>query len=322
VHLLATTQVADGGAAAVDLAQTPGDIVVLSAADSDLACLATARRMLGDGFPSLRLANLLRLGHPLSVDLYCERTVARARLVVVRILGGRSYWSYGVERIAATCREGRVPVLFLPGDDRSDPDLAAASTIAGPVAERLWHCLREGGVANARAFLAEAARLLGHGTAGLAVAPVPRAGLYGPRSATPERAGERPAALVVFYRALYLAGDLAPVDALLAQLEAVGLDTLGLFVASLKDPAAAEVAATTIATWRPDVIVNLTAFAVGECDPLAAADCTVLQVALAGGDVAQRGLDPPDRRPGAGPCRQPQDDRRARSADRMPARAP
>ena len=40
----------------------------------------------------------------MSVDLYLERVVAGARLVVVRLLGGRAYWAYGVDRLAAFCR--------------------------------------------------------------------------------------------------------------------------------------------------------------------------------------------------------------------------
>ena len=67
MHLLATTSgVIDGAADAIDLAQSPADIVVLSAADSELAALARAH----DQCPCpLRLANLLQLQHPLSVDL-------------------------------------------------------------------------------------------------------------------------------------------------------------------------------------------------------------------------------------------------------------
>ena len=73
MHLLATKpgEIRDGSAA-VDLAQTPGDIVVLSAADTEIACLATAQRARVEtaaAVPSLRLANLMRLGHNLSVDL-------------------------------------------------------------------------------------------------------------------------------------------------------------------------------------------------------------------------------------------------------------
>ena len=87
-----------------------GEIVVLSAADSELASLAGARGRLGPDYPELRLANLMQLGHNLSVDLYVEEIVAKARLVVVRLLGGVSYWPYGVEQVAAAC----------PGDGEED----------------------------------------------------------------------------------------------------------------------------------------------------------------------------------------------------------
>ena len=56
MHLLATrTGVVDGAAEAADLAQAPGDILVLSAADSELAALARAWDRLDTG-PTLRPA--------------------------------------------------------------------------------------------------------------------------------------------------------------------------------------------------------------------------------------------------------------------------
>jgi len=71
MHLLAAKpgQIADGSEA-IDLGQTPGEIVVLSAADSELACLSRAYARLPEPKPSLRLANLLQLSHHLSVDAY------------------------------------------------------------------------------------------------------------------------------------------------------------------------------------------------------------------------------------------------------------
>src|SRR5579863_6861150 len=120
MHLLATLPgtIADG-AAAVDLAQSPGDIVVLSCADTEIALLAAAQRHRRAGDPAaprLRLAPVLRLGHNFSVDLYIE-TVATARLVVARLLGGAAYWPYGVDRLVASCREHGIPLALLPGDD-------------------------------------------------------------------------------------------------------------------------------------------------------------------------------------------------------------
>ena len=92
MHLLSAQQAgATDAETAVDLDQTPGEIVVLSAADTELACLARAQARLGEDAPRLRLANLLRLAHPLSVDLHVERVVAHARLVILRLLGGRGY---------------------------------------------------------------------------------------------------------------------------------------------------------------------------------------------------------------------------------------
>ena len=90
----------DDGDVARDLGQEPADIVVLSAADSDLAAFGAAHATLAGNFPSVRLTNLLALGHPASVDLYVERTLRQARIVVLRMLGGESYWPHGVENAA------------------------------------------------------------------------------------------------------------------------------------------------------------------------------------------------------------------------------
>jgi len=96
MHLLLAQkgEIADAGEA-VDLGQTPADIVFLSAADTQLTALATAQKVLNDDKstlePSLRLANLMQLAHPMSLDLYIDRTARHAKLIIVQLLGGRSY---------------------------------------------------------------------------------------------------------------------------------------------------------------------------------------------------------------------------------------
>src|SRR6476619_1853857 len=163
MHLLATQAgtIADGSAA-VDLGQTPGDIVVLASADTEIALLAAAqagRRKADSLAPSLRLAPVMRLGHNLAVDVYMDN-VARARLVVGRLLGGSAYWPYGVERLVETCRDKRIPLALLPGDDKPDPELARLSTVGGEAWRRLWRYLAEGAPGNADNFLRYAAFLL------------------------------------------------------------------------------------------------------------------------------------------------------------------
>jgi cobaltochelatase CobN len=278
MHLLATTSgVVDGGAEAVDLAQTPADIVVLSAADSELAALARAH----DSRPCpLRLASLLQLQHNLSVDLYVEKTLSRARLVVLRLLGGASYWSYGLDQVEACCRERGIMLAVLPGDAQPDPELAARSTIAPHHAERLRQYLALGGPENAVLFLDYCRHLIDGAAAPEPPRSLPKAGLHRDTSAP-----GLPLAVAVFYRSVLEGAQTAPIDALVGALLERGIGTKALYVASLKDRASTECLAAELAGRQPDVILNATSFAVasgGNADPLSAFGCPVLQVVLSG----------------------------------------
>ncbi len=291
MHLLATLpgEIADGSAP-VDLGQSPGEIVVLTAADSEIASLAAARRVLAD-YPALRLASLLKLTHNLSVDLYADQVIANAKLVIVRLLGGRGYWPYGVDQLVAICRARNIKLALLPGDDQPDPELAELSSLPREDAHRLWQYLVHGGPANAVEFLRNAAALIGAGQDWREPAPILRAGLYYPGLAQPtladiQRAWEqpRPVVPVVFYRALLQSSDLAPIDALVTSLDHTGLNALPIYVTSLKDAVALETLRTLLAQAPPAIILNLTGFSVGAAnDPFAAIGCPVLQVVLSGG---------------------------------------
>ena len=300
MHLLkAQTATPEDAGAAIDLGQTPGDIVVLSAADTELACLAAAQARRPPGAPSLRLANLLQLGHPLSVDQYVEQVVGRARLVVLRLLGGRSYWPYGLEQVVAACRAHAIPLAVLPGDDQPDPELHAWSTLPAEACHRLWQYLVHGGLDNAGELLAYAARYAG-----------PRAspGASRRRCCAPGCTGrgccarisiwcapagdrDRPVAALVFYRALMQASDLDAIDAMIDGLDAAGLNPLPIFTASLKDPIGAPLVRELLEQARPAVVLNATGFAVSSPGawrptPLDQQECCVLQVVFSGGSEA------------------------------------
>ena len=112
MHLLAAQPggTIDSGDA-VDLGQSPGDIIFASAADTELACMSRAHSFLGHKAPSLRLANLMNLSHNLSIDNWLETTVSGASLVIIRLLGGESYWPYGTERITQLCQEKKIALV-------------------------------------------------------------------------------------------------------------------------------------------------------------------------------------------------------------------
>ncbi len=306
MHLLAAQPGAvSDGSVAIDLGQTPGDIVVLSAADTELSLLAQAQAQMvaaHQGFPSLRLANVMHLGHNMSIDLYADAVIGQAKLVIVRLLGGRGYWPYGVEQITGVCREKNILVAFLPGDDQPDAELTGFTSLDAESAHRLWQYCVHGGADNALSFMGFAASLIGAETPWQEPRPLVRAGLYWPGEIMPDvemleghwQAG-RPVAAVVFYRALMQAGNTSVIDALIGSLDAAGLNALPIFTQSLKDPVAAAVLADVMAATPPAVILNATGFAVSapgavrSATPFDEADCPILQVVFSGGnEVAWR----------------------------------
>ena len=292
MHVLATQLATlDEADQAVDLEQSPADVVVLSFSDSDLSALAAAWQQDADVLPTLRLASLKRLKHPMSVDLYVERVVAHAKLVIVRCLGGMDYWRYGLERIGDIARDNGVVFAALPGDDRPDPRLASVSTLAPEKLARLDRYFREGGVDNLRQALRYVADLA-------CIEPAP----VGPLALLDQSQSGGPTALVVFYRANLMAADFAPITALMAALEAEGLAPFGVAVNSLKDPAVQAEFAALIAQRKPAIVLNTTAFSAMRADDttiLDAADVPVLQVVLSGSTreawaESGRGLAPAD----------------------------
>jgi cobaltochelatase CobN len=145
MHLLQTGSVGlDDLVEPVDLGQTPGDIVVLSFADSDLSGLAAAYAAEKDRLPSLRLAHLRDLRHPMSVDLWIDQVARHAKLIVVRLLGGLDWWRYGWlccrERIAPIrvsirsrpCRPTSLP-FYSPSSAKADATICGHCSAASPL---------------------------------------------------------------------------------------------------------------------------------------------------------------------------------------------
>jgi cobaltochelatase CobN len=293
MHLLTTSSTnLDEIVEAVDLGQTPGDIVVLSFADSDLAALAAAWEAERAGLPSVRLAHLRDLRHPMSVDLWIDRVAVHAKVIVVRLLGGLDWWKYGIERLSALAREREIALAVLPGEDRDDSRLAAASTLPRHELDALLRFFREGGRDNLRALLRRLARHAGHDLELCEPRPVPRIAGYLPGEGAVDlerliaslKAGH-PVVPIIFYRAMLLADDTAPIDALCAALAARGLAPAALFVTSLKDRDAGTYLRQALERLKPALIVTMTAFAAGgnadEPTPLDGPGVPVFQVVSA-----------------------------------------
>ncbi|MDO5631841.1 MAG: cobaltochelatase subunit CobN [Paracoccus sp. (in: a-proteobacteria)] len=278
-----------------DPGQTPADLVVLSYSDSDLGAFAAGWQ--GSGLPSTRLLNLSVLAHPLSVDTYADTVLAHARAILIRLIGGQSYWAYGLQVVRALAVEHNIALAVLPADGRPDPQLDAVSTLPVPTLRALSRLCEAGGAEAARAALT----LLAGGQAA-SVPALPEFGGWHPdRGVIDPAPSGKPLILLVFYRAYLAAADTAPFAALTAELESRNYAVLSLFVPSLKQPQARAWLADQVAALNPVAIINATAFSARGDDGATPLDgpAPVFQIALATNDrdrwqIAARGLSPAD----------------------------
>lgn len=266
-----------------DPGQSPADLVVLSYSDSDLGAFAAGWHRSNGGLPALRLCNLSALRHPVSVDQYCDTTLAGARAVLIRLIGGEAYWPYGVASLQDLARRRGIALAFLPADGRPDPVLDGFSTLSTPVLRRLSALCDEGGAVAAQMALAELARAAGlPAVEVMGQATIPRWGFYDPdQGVIPMPVDGADRVLVSFYRSYLTSADLAPVDAMIRALRQAGFAATGLFAPSLKLPGLAQ----GLAPHLPELaaVVNMTAFSARDDagrTPFDAAGCPVFQVAL------------------------------------------
>lgn len=285
MHLLAAQpgEIQDGSEA-IDLGQDPADIIFLTAADTELSAMAAAYDQIKadfppDQIPSLRLANVMQLSHPMSVDLYLDQTLRGAKIVMVRLLGGAQYWSYGVTQLRAQADVLGYQLVFVPGDPTQDPDLMSQSTLSMEAVILLWQACVQGGVANLSSMICHLASLIGYDLPFSAPQALPVAGLLSPGidkfgQMVPDlsdladiwsQAGlseTAPKVMITFYRAHLQAGTLAPIESLCQALMTRGMAPLPLYLTSLKDPVAADVVRALIEQSDPAVILNCLAFSV------------------------------------------------------------
>jgi len=219
--------------------------VILTSADTEIQALAAAVRRLPDDFPPVRARNVNELQNPDALQRFVSEDLLHARAVVVRVLGGRPYFADGFERLSRECKARGIPFIALPGEQALDPELTALCHAPLPLVTQVFEYLTQGGVSNLVNLLrclSDHVLLTGLGSE--PPTPLPRDGLYHPETPdgltlsawrdTYAKPG-RPTVGILFYRAHWMSGNVAPVDALIRQVEARGGNPLAVFCYSLKD---------------------------------------------------------------------------------------
>ncbi len=219
--------------------------LVLTTADTEIQALAAAVRRLGDDFTPVRARAANDLVAPGALDRFLADELPGCRALILRVLGGKGYFAEGYERLSAACRERGIAFFALPGEQALDPELTALCHAPLPLVTQVLEYFAQGGVVN----LVNLLRCLSDNVllTGLGYdppTPLPREGIYHPdapdglsiedwqaRFSRPDR----PVIGLAFYRAHWMAQNLAPIDALVRAIEAHGGVPLPVFCYSLKD---------------------------------------------------------------------------------------
>ncbi|MGI8860363.1 MAG: cobaltochelatase subunit CobN [Rubrobacteraceae bacterium] len=218
-------------------------LLFITTADTEILASAKATELLPEDFPEVRCANPANLE---DLAAFFEEALPETGAVLVRLLGGRRAWQEGFDDLRHRCQGLGIPLLAFGGEAGPDAELTSASTVpAGTVAEAFEY-LRHGGVANTASlfrFVADTVLLEGYGFE--PPKELPEFGVYHPR--LPDGSSvedllslhdpERPTVGVVFYRAHWMGGNTAFVDALVAALEEAGANAMPVYCYSLRSDA-------------------------------------------------------------------------------------
>ena len=222
--------------------QSPGDIVFLSSADSDLFMMNGAYKNVNaavEHAPSFRFANLSYFKQELTIDTYVEEVISSAKVVVLKLLGGKAYYHYLCEAISECCEENGIELVFLPGDNKPDLELMQMSNVPLKTVDTLWKYMQAGGIANCESALHILMQRIGeHPIAPTPMQTIPDLFLYDPKhgiweTTTPQ--AQVPQAVIFGYRSYFLSNNLEPIHTLIDALAAEGVQAVALLAAGYRE---------------------------------------------------------------------------------------
>ena len=277
----------------IDLDQTPSDIIFLSFSDSDLNAFVSgwkrAFKHSKGTFPSLRLANLQTLKHPLSIDTYIEKTLSKSKAVIIRVIGGVPYWEYGLNQVKSVAKKNNIALAVLPADGQEDKKLSGFSNIPSSTLKILNDLCDIGGKIAAHSALSQMAITAGiYSSIVVRGKSIPKFGYWSPKEGISNninklKAMDKPIALIVFYKSFITSDDLSPIKYFNYELQNNDFSVISCFVPSLKEPESSTWIKKVIRKIKPSAIINATSFSSKGTDgfsPLDVGNVPVFQLSL------------------------------------------
>jgi cobaltochelatase CobN len=261
--------------------KSDSSIVLITHAETDLLVLAHAVKSIPADFPRVLGFNLQSIDRDDNVEEFLHTRLAGAKILVVRVLGRKTSVSI-LKELVAHCKRFDLSLIVVSGTGEPDPELTCLSTVDPSVIHETISYLQAGGVGNyvqLLKFLSDHLLLTTFGYD--APCPLPEQGIYHPDLfeganledwLTKVQRG-LPAVGITFYRAHWMSGNTAFVDAIVSALAERGLAALPVFTSSLKVASSDEDDLPSafqlfIREGKPliDVLINTTSFSMGDVD--------------------------------------------------------
>jgi cobaltochelatase CobN len=215
----------------------PARVLFISTADTDLVLLRKAWDLIPNA-QQAAFVQALPFRQPASADAYVRDYVSQAETVVLRLLGGSSYYPHLLGAVENARGDGKCArIITLSTDAQPDETYSRLSELEPSANQRLDRLFLERGPGNILCAARWIASLPNEQPPPEAV-PVPQSGVSclstsADSSAHPPSAGH---VWVLFYRAFELSGDLEGIKALCTALSRRGLNVTPIFAQTLRDP--------------------------------------------------------------------------------------
>ncbi len=233
----------------------------LTSAKTDIATLsaALADPSLSHWNGQIKALDISALYHPAQIDHYISTTAKEAKLVVIRLLGGRGHWSYGLEQFIKWQSDNKERILIvLAGTADQDESLNSLGSLSIRYSTKLAKLLREGGINNMKVFLKSLLQLrerVDEFDDSFEIEFSEDPIKWDWKTEQGRKIG------IIMYKALYQANDLALPKELNKKLRLLGLIPRTLFVSSLRDESIKNAIINLFKREQVELIITTTSFA-------------------------------------------------------------
>ena len=141
----------------IELVEQPtAPVIFLSSASTDINAISESLKLtINQNLRGKITATLISdLDHPAQIDHYLATTTSKAKIIIVRLLGGRSYWPYGLEKLVLWKESSsNRDLIILSGVTDNENEIQQLSSLKKDTVDHLAKLIRSGGIDNINTFL-------------------------------------------------------------------------------------------------------------------------------------------------------------------------